>query len=119
MDTGGWYDLESKEPKTLQDIVFVVAMGPPSQGRNSITQRYCRHFNILYAAPFSDESMVKIFSNVLEWYFMNLQKSPSKVITNLKDNIVASTIKLFQQIKTSKELLPTPANLHRYLNCGC
>lgn len=37
MDIGGWYDLESKELKTLQDIVFIAAMGPPSQGRNSIT----------------------------------------------------------------------------------
>ena len=49
----------------------------------------------MYAVPFSENSMIKIFSNILEWYYMNLAKPPSKIITNLKDNLVASTIKLY------------------------
>ena len=53
----------------------------------------------MYAAPFSEISMIKIFSNILEWYFMNLAKPPIKTITNLKDNLVLSTIKLYQIIK--------------------
>ena len=49
----------------------------------------------MYAVPFSETSMIKIFSNVLEWYFLNLLKPPSKTITKLKDNLVTSTIKLY------------------------
>ena len=48
MDQEGWYDLETKEFKYLEDITFIVAMGPPSQGRNSITQRCSRYFNVIY-----------------------------------------------------------------------
>jgi hypothetical protein len=29
MDTSGWYDLETKEFKYLQDMVFITAMLPP------------------------------------------------------------------------------------------
>lgn len=49
----------------------------------------------MYAVPFSETSMIKIFSNILEWYFMNLAKPPTKLITSLKDNLVLSTIKLY------------------------
>ena len=34
----------------------------------------------MYAVPFSENSMIKIFSNILEWYYMNLAKPPSKII---------------------------------------
>jgi dynein heavy chain len=115
MDYGGWYDLETKEFKSLVDMVFVGAMGPPSAGRNSVTPRYMRHFFIQYVEPFSSFSLKSIFSNVLEWYFLNL-KDPSKGIISLRDNIVNSTIELYNKIKVSKELLPTPAKSHYIYN---
>mmetsp|Transcript_28833 Transcript_28833/g.26129 ORF Transcript_28833/g.26129 Transcript_28833/m.26129 type:complete len:231 (-) Transcript_28833:4793-5485(-) len=115
MDYGGWYDLETKEFKQLMDMIFVAAMGPPSAGRNSITNRYSRHFMIQYVEPFSSQSMKKIYTNVLEWYYSTLGQ-PSKGITNVRDNIVASTIELYNKIKVSKELLPTPAKSHYVYN---
>lgn len=42
MDQGGWYDLDSKEFKQLDNITYVAAMGPPSQGRNAISLRCSR-----------------------------------------------------------------------------
>lgn len=39
-----------------------------------------------------------------------------KIITNLRDNIVKSTIELYNSIKISKELLPTPAKSHYTYN---
>ena len=42
----------------------------------------------MYSAPFSEESLEKIFDNIMEWFYMNLKKSPSKVITNLKTILV-------------------------------
>jgi len=48
MDYGGWYDLETREFKYLQDITFVAAMPPPGGGRNTLTMRYLRHYALLY-----------------------------------------------------------------------
>jgi len=92
MDNGGWYDLETKEFKNLCGISFLTAMLPPTGGRNFVTMRYLRHFNLIYVEPFDSESLIKIFSNVMEWYFIRSPKPFSKAITSLKDNLVVSTI---------------------------
>jgi dynein heavy chain len=116
MDNGGWYDLETKEFKYLCGINFVAAMLPPIGGRNVVTMRYIRHFNLVYVEPFDGESLIKIFSTVLEWYFTNLPQTLPKSITNLKDNVINSTIELYTKVQTSKELLPTPAKSHYIYN---
>ena len=67
-------------------------MLPPIGGRNVVTMRYLRHFNLIYVEPFDNDSLFKIFGSILEWYFINLPQSLPKSITNLKDNIVNSTI---------------------------
>jgi dynein heavy chain len=51
MDMGGWYDLDTKEFKEMIGVTWVTAMLPPA-GRSSLTNRYLRHFNLLYAQPF-------------------------------------------------------------------
>jgi dynein heavy chain len=73
-------------------------MLPPTGGRNPVTLRYMRHFNLLYVEPFEADSLQRIFSNILEWYFTNTSPQPSKAITNLRDNIVASTIEIYNKI---------------------
>ena len=47
---------------------------------------------------------------------MGLPNPLSKSITSLADNLVLSTIELYNQIQTSKELLPTPAKSHYIYN---
>lgn len=44
MDFGGWYGRDN-DFRTLVDVQFVSAMGPPGGGRNLVTNRYLRHFN--------------------------------------------------------------------------
>lgn len=53
---------------------------------------------------------------MLEWYFTNLPQALPKSITNLKDNIISSTIELYYKVQSSKELLPTPAKSHYIYN---
>ena len=67
MDTGGWYDIETKEWKFLQDMILIGAMQPPGGGRSVITRRLLRHFALLFILPFDRESLSRIFTWVLRW----------------------------------------------------
>lgn len=67
----GWY--ERRPPcafKQIIDTQFVAAMGPPGGGRNPITNRLLRHFNLLAMTDMSDESCRRIFTTILG-SFMN------------------------------------------------
>lgn len=44
-------------------------MGPPGGGRNPVTPRFIRHFNIISVAKFNDDTMTRIFSNIVSFYF--------------------------------------------------
>eukprot|EP00854_Cymbomonas_tetramitiformis_P002378 gene2378-3106_t len=46
-------------------IPFVGAMGPPGGGKNPVSNRFLRHFNFLAFADMSDESMHRIFNQIL------------------------------------------------------
>lgn len=60
-------------------------MLPPTGGRNVVTMRYLRHFNLLYVEPFEADSLRRIFQNVMEWYYMSMSNPLSKAITNFRD----------------------------------
>lgn len=51
-------------------------MGPPGGGRNAVTSRFLRHFNIFSINAFSDDTMVRIFSSVVTFYLKNNQFPP-------------------------------------------
>jgi dynein heavy chain len=68
MDHEGWYDRKENAFRKLVDLSFVCAMGPPGGGRNTITPRYMRHFNIVAYTTFSDASMQRIFQTILDWW---------------------------------------------------
>jgi dynein heavy chain len=72
MDYGGWYDIDTpeREFRYINPVRFVVAMLPPLGGRGEITNRYVRHFNVIYVEPYSNDSLTNIFSSVLEWFFL-------------------------------------------------
>ena len=47
---------------------MMVAMGPPGGGRNDLTPRFIRHFNVISMNEFSDDAMLRIFSTIMEWH---------------------------------------------------
>jgi dynein heavy chain len=98
MDYGGWYDIDTpeREFRFTQKVCWVTAMGPPGGGRNSITNRYVRHFNVIYVEPYSDTSLNMIFCNVMEWMFRSNFKIPfSAGVEKLKESIVGATINVY------------------------
>jgi len=100
MDYGGWYDIfGEKEFKHIQDVRFCAAMGPPGISGNPITNRYVRHYNIVYIEPYSAQSQHQIFSNVMDWMFGRETKVPwNTTVKNLKDTIVQATIETYKEI---------------------
>lgn len=117
MDYGGWYEIDTpeREFRTTQRISFVAAMGPPGGGRNSITNRYVRHFNIVYVEPYSDRSLNDIFCNVMEWMYRSQHKNPYGAnIEKLKEAVVTSTIHVYNDVQ--KKFRPTPAKSHYTFN---
>lgn len=65
--SSGWYDRRSiGDFRTIIDLNFVAAMGPPGGGRNPVTARLLRHFHYLAFPDIQDDSKVK-FSWLLRY----------------------------------------------------
>jgi dynein heavy chain, axonemal len=117
MDYQGWYDIDSpeREFRKLEGVRFAGAMGPPGNGRNSISSRYIRHFNVLYVEPYSDSSLAYIFSTIMDWMFASKNVPPfPKGVQDLKESVVKNTIHIYQE--TMKKFRPTPAKSHYTYN---
>jgi dynein heavy chain len=70
LDHAGWYNRDDKEKPfmTIQDIVFCSSMGPPGSGREPLTQRLQRHYNIMAYTDLGPESITMIFNKILSAY---------------------------------------------------
>lgn len=62
------YDREDNSFRYLVNIQFVTAMGPPGGGRNPVTPRYMRHFNVLAILDFEDSTLSVVFTIIYEWW---------------------------------------------------
>ncbi|OQS06495.1 dynein heavy chain [Thraustotheca clavata] len=112
VDSGGWYDLKEMVWQKIIDTIVVTAMGPPGGGRNTITPRFQRHFNVLCFSEFDDATLSRIFTTIVGWYF-NSNPFLSE-IRKLSEAIVAATLETYQN--AMKVLLPTPKKSHYTFN---
>ncbi|XP_072306337.1 dynein axonemal heavy chain 12 [Eucyclogobius newberryi] len=112
IDHNNWYDLKDTSRISLVDIQLISAMGPPGGGRNAVTSRFLRHFNIFSINSFSDDTMVHIFSNIVSFYLKNNEFS-SEYFT-IGNQIVTATMEVYKA--AMENLLPTPAKSHYTFN---
>ena len=73
IDQGGFYDLKKFLFMEISDCVFVAACAPPGGGRNQVSPRLFRHFNMIWAPDLSVKSMDIIFTSMLKG-FLSLSK---------------------------------------------
>ncbi|XP_074405907.1 dynein axonemal heavy chain 12 [Zonotrichia albicollis] len=111
-DHGFWYDFKDTSKITLADVQLLAAMGPPGGGRNPVTPRFLRHFNICSINSFSDETMIRIFSTVVALY-LKINEFPPDFST-IGNQIVTATLEVYK--KAIQNLLPTPAKSHYTFN---
>ncbi|KAG2436335.1 hypothetical protein HXX76_006644 [Chlamydomonas incerta] len=111
MDHGGWYARDNTF-RRLDDVLFVGAMGPPGGGRNPITPRYQRHFNLVTIVDFDEPTLGRIFSTLLGWH-LDTKSFPAN-IKELRDPIIAATLSVYT--KVASQLLPTPTRSHYTFN---
>lgn len=117
-------------------------MGPPGGGRNDVTPRFLRHFNVVSITPFNDEAMVKIFSTLTSTYFRRQEFATDLFAMGMVyesrrrccgsnriyihcvliydwlipvgSQMVAATLVVYKE--AMKNLLPTPAKSHYVFN---
>jgi dynein heavy chain len=109
-DQGGWYDRKDLSFRKLIDLTFVASMGPPGGGRQEITPRFLRHFNIIGYVEMSDASKALIFGAILR----NFLSACDGGVDRMTDDIVSASIQVFATI--AKDLLPTPSKSHYTFN---
>jgi len=106
------YDRKDLSFRLLQDVQFIGAMGPPGGGRNSVTNRYLRHFSVISVTAFDNDTLSTIFSALVDWWMKKAGFSPN--VTKLAKPLVAASLEVYETIQ--KELLPTPTKSHYTFN---
>ena len=105
-----FYDLKTLALRTIVGVQFVAAMAPPGGGRNEISRRVLRHFQIVWIPESSDSTLLLIYETILNFFCRN-QDAPIK---GMCQKIVSATIEAFRGAK--ELLLPTPHKSHYLYN---
>jgi dynein heavy chain len=139
-DYGGWYDRKERSFRRIIDTVLLSAMAPPGGGRNPITARLTRHYNVINCTRVDEDTEHRIFSTILRHFLTygvvllhDLCTSPAltcvvasyarvcsttpgfeQSIVALCQQVVAATTSVYHIV--SFELLPTPMKPHYTFN---
>lgn len=106
------YDLKTTEPIYLFDLMFIGAMGLVGGSRQEIYPRFLRHFSIFSINEFSEDSMAKIFTNVLHLGWKN-NGFPAEIIAMAITTVTAS-LEIYRS--ATDNLRPTPSKSHYVFN---
>ncbi|CAD2221546.1 hypothetical protein AGDE_15507 [Angomonas deanei] len=86
-------------------------MGPAGGGRNPITQRFTRHYNVFSVPSFDQSTLQTIFSKLSEWI---LSKGFSPSLRAQSGALVNATVDLYETLVDN--LKPSPEKSHYTFN---
>eukprot|EP00615_Pteridomonas_danica_P016588 CAMPEP_0114385844 /NCGR_PEP_ID=MMETSP0102-20121206/6268_1 /TAXON_ID=38822 ORGANISM="Pteridomonas danica, Strain PT" /NCGR_SAMPLE_ID=MMETSP0102 /ASSEMBLY_ACC=CAM_ASM_000212 /LENGTH=3026 /DNA_ID=CAMNT_0001542557 /DNA_START=949 /DNA_END=10026 /DNA_ORIENTATION=- len=112
-DSGGWYDRKELSFRRLIDLIFVCACGPPGGGRNHVSARFYRHFNIIGCTQMQTESMDLIFATIFDKFLTKFTNATDD-LSILCQPLVAASIDVY--LVMLEEMRPTPAKSHYQFN---
>ena len=108
---GGWYGIKTSAFRKVVETFFLSAMGPPGGGRNDITPRLLRHYQVFGMNPIASNAMERIFGTIIEWHLSNGYDASIKPAAW---PIVKATSHIYEAASAS--LLPTPSKSHYTFN---
>uniref|UniRef100_A0A1B0AXU3 AAA+ ATPase domain-containing protein n=1 Tax=Glossina palpalis gambiensis TaxID=67801 RepID=A0A1B0AXU3_9MUSC len=111
-DYGHVYDLKDSSKIFMHNIIFISACGLPGGSRQDVYPRFLNHFNIFSINTFSDDTMNRIFVNVLMNGFRKTGHGNDVFV--IANQIVNSTQQIFKLIQA--EMRATPAKSHYIFN---
>ena len=94
IDQGGFYDLKKFIFLEVSDCVFISSCAPPGGGRNKVTPRLFRHFNMIWSPDLSVKSMDTIFTSILKGFL-----SRTKGLQKFAPSIVKSSLEIYTKIR--------------------
>ena len=94
----------------LERLIILSAMGPPGGGRTFITNRLIRHFNIIAYTELDKDTIVAIFSKLVDHFYKKFNED----IKNTLPQLIESVLSVYNKVKA--ELLPTPSKSHYTFN---
>ncbi|XP_049786263.1 dynein axonemal heavy chain 12-like [Schistocerca cancellata] len=99
-----WYDYEDSSKITLNDVMFVAAQQNDGANKHKISSRVLHHFNVLSINTFNENTLSRIFSNIL--LIALKQNGFTQEVWPTVQNMIAATIDIWQTAKSC--LFATP-----------
>lgn len=79
----------------VKDVIFVAACGPPTGGKNEVTPRLFRRFNMMWIPDMPQRSLEIIFGAILKGFLSN---NPTKGLEKNSSQIVRSSIEIYKKV---------------------
>jgi len=95
----------------VQDTKFIAGCAPPGGGRNAVTPRLFRHFNMIWVPDLSQASMKTIFTSILKG---NLELKTGTSLAIFAEYIIKSAVQIYT--RAIENFLPTPTKCHYTFN---
>ena len=111
LDFDGFYDRQKHFWKGISNFMLIGACAPPGGGRNEMSSRFMRQFNIISLPEPSTKTLSKIFGSLLGGF---LDSSFPDSVKKTCESVVTATIEIYFRIITT--LKPTPTRFHYMFN---
>lgn len=107
------YESNDNTKIEIKKTMFVSAFVPPGSGRNDVTTRLLRHFNIISIEPFSDDIFRTIFHPIMERHF-DIHEQENDFHHYSPMMMIDATLHIYK--KVLEYFLPTPSKSHYLFN---